>query len=328
MKAYAKAGAGRLLDLGLLPLALVVLFVGLALTEPRFLGPQNLINVLRGGALLMIVACGQMLVLIVRGMDLSVGSTMALTSVVSALVMAHLAPGSGPGVAITAGVAAGLAVGVVVGLCNGIAVAVFGITPFMVTLAMASIVGGVALSLTNGIPIYGLPEAFVAGLGRTLWLGMPPTVWAAAIVVLLVWIVQKYTALGTRIYAVGGSPQASRVSGIDVRFHLVLAYVGCALAASLASLLLTAQIGSGQGSVGDTLALQSIGAAVIAGVSLHGGVGRVQWVALGSLFLLLLNNAMDLLRVDSKAQAIVMGLLIVLVVALDEFKKRRKIDGH
>ena len=171
MKAYAKAGAGRLLDLGLLPLALVVLFVGLALTEPRFLGPQNLINVLRGGALLMIVACGQMLVLIVRGMDLSVGSTMALTSVVSALVMAHLAPGSGPGVAITAGIAAGLAVGVVVGLCNGIAVAVFGITPFMVTLAMASIVGGVALSLTNGIPIYGLPEAFVAGLGRTLWLG-------------------------------------------------------------------------------------------------------------------------------------------------------------
>jgi len=239
-----------------------------------------------------------------------------------------MAPGSGPGVAITAGIAAGLAVGVVVGLCNGIAVAVFGITPFMVTLAMASIVGGVALSLTNGIPIYGLPEAFVAGLGRTLWLGMPPTVWAAAIVVLLVWIVQKYTALGTRIYAVGGSPQASRVSGIDVRFHLVLAYVGCALAASLASLLLTAQIGSGQGSVGDTLALQSIGAAVIAGVSLHGGVGRVQWVALGSLFLLLLNNAMDLLRVDSKAQAIVMGLLIVLVVALDEFKKRRKIDGH
>jgi len=326
--AESRNGWVRLLDAGLLPLALVLLSFGLALSEPRFLSAQNLINVLRGGALLMIVACGQMIVLIVRGMDLSIGSTMALTSVTSATVMIRLAQTVGPVGAIAAGIAAGLVVGLLVGLCNGIAVAVFELTPFMVTLAMASIIGGVALTQTNGIPIYGLPDGFVTAWGRSTWLGVPPTVWAAAFVVLAVWIVQRFTVLGLRIHAVGGSPQASRVSGVNVRLHIVLAYVLCGMTASLASLLLTAQIGSGQGSVGDTLALQSIGAAVIAGVSLHGGIGRVQRVALGSLFLLLLNNAMDLLRIESKAQAIVMGVLIVAVVALDEFKKKGQGDGR
>jgi ribose transport system permease protein len=316
--------ADRLLSIGLLPLTLVLLAAALAIAEPRFLAGQNLVNIVRGAALLLIVASGQMLVLVVRGMDLSVGATMALTSVVSALAMTHLPAGTAPAAATAAGIAAGLAVGVVVGVCNGLAVAVLGITPFMVTLATTSIVSGLALMLTNGIPIYGLPEGFVSGLGRSLWLGLPPAVWIALVVLLATAVMQRFTALGTRLYAVGGNPQACRVSGLQVRAYLVLAYVLCAVAASVASLLLTAQIGSGQGSVGETLALQSIGAAVIAGVSLHGGVGRAEMVALGSLFLLLLNNAMDLLHVESKTQSIVMGLFIVLVVALDEWKKRRR----
>lgn len=318
----------RLLGVGLLPVTLLLLSIALAVAQPRFLGGQNLINIVRGAALLLIVASGQMLVLIVRGMDLSVGATMALTSVVSALVMTHLPAGTAPALATTAGIGAGLGVGLLVGACNGFAVALLGITPFMVTLATTSVVGGLALMLTNGIPIYGLPAGFVAGLGRSLWLELPPAVWVAAIVLLATALMQRFTALGTRLYAVGGNPQACRASGLEVRAYLVLAYVLCAVAASLASLLLTAQIGSGQGSVGDTLALQSIGAAVIAGVSLHGGVGRVEMVALGSLFLLLLNNAMDLLRIESKAQSIVMGLFIILVVALDEWKKRRHGDDE
>lgn len=321
-------GTDRLLAIGLLPVTLVLLAAILAATEPRFLAAQNLVNIVRGAALLLIVASGQMLVLVVRGMDLSIGSTMALTSVVSALVMTHLPAGTPSAAATAAGIAAGLAVGLVVGACNGWAVAVLGITPFMVTLATTSIVGGLALMLTNGIPIYGLPDAFVNGLGRNPWLGLPPAVWIAVLVLVATAVMQRFTALGTRLYAVGGNPQACRVSGLNVRAHLVLAYVLCALAASAASLLLTAQIGSGQGSVGETLALQSIGAAVIAGVSLHGGVGRAEMVALGSLFLLLVNNAMDLLHVESKTQSIVMGLFIVLVVALDEWKKRRRRDDE
>ena len=306
------------------PLALVVLFVGLALTEPRFLGPQNLINVLRGGALLMIVACGQML-----------GADRARHGPVGRVddgvdqrrqCVGHGAPGAGlgPGRRHHHGIAAGLAVGVVVGLCNGIAVAVFGITPFMVTLAMASIVGGVALSLTNGIPIYGLPEAFRRRSGPHAVAGHAADRVGGG----------DRGAVGLDRPEVHGAGNAHlrrgrQPAGQPGLRHRCALPPGAGLRRVRTGRIAREPAADGPdrfrpGSVGDTLALQSIGAAVIAGVSLHGGVGRVQWVALGSLFLLLLNNAMDLLRVDSKAQAIVMGLLIVLVVALDEFEERRK----
>lgn len=310
--------------IGLLPTAMLILVIGLTLLEPRFWDGQNLLNVLRGGALLFIVAAGQMLVLIARGFDLSVGAVMALTSVVSTSVMVALTGTMGDGSIIVLGVLAGVGTGVIVGICNGICVAVLGITPFMVTLAMASIVTGVALLLTNGIPIYGFPAGFTTW-GRTSWIGLPPAVYGAFVIGALLFAIQRYTPLGMHLYAIGGNTHASNLSGLHVKKYQVLVYVASAVLASLASLLLTAQLGSGQGSIGNAVALQSIGAAVIAGVSLQGGVGKVEQVALGALFLLVLNNAMDLLRIESKTQAIVMGLFIIVVVALDEYKKKVKI---
>jgi len=312
-----------LASIGLLPAAIVVIAVVLAYIEPRFLSGQNLLNVLRGAALLMIVAVGQMLVLISRGFDLSVGAVMALASVVSASTMAALGESLSPGMTSLLGILAGLGAGLLVGLCNGFCVAVLRITPFMVTLATASISGGVALLLTNGIPIYGLPKAFIA-LGRGSWLGLPAAVYAAAIVVALTIYIQRRTALGVHLYAIGGNPHAARVSGLPVLRAQIGVYVASSLLAALAALLLTAQLGSGQGSLGEGMALKSIGAAVIAGVSLQGGVGLAHRVAVGALFMLLLNNAMDLLRIESKAQTIVMGLFIVLVVAVDAYRAKGK----
>lgn len=308
---------------GLLPAAILIIAVVLTFIEPRFLSGQNMLNLLRGASLLMIVAIGQMLVLIARGFDLSVGATMALTSVVSASVMAGLGKTLPPELVSLLGILAGLGAGLLVGLCNGLCVAVLRIAPFMATLATASIIGGLALLLTNGIPIYGLPKAFIT-IGRASWLGLPAAVYVALLVVgLMAWI-QRATALGVHLYAIGGNPYAARVSGLSVLRNQIGVYMASGLLAALAALLLTAQLGSGQGSLGDGIALKSIGAAVIAGVSLHGGVGKAHRVALGALFMLLLNNAMDLLRIESKAQTIVMGLFIVLVVAMDVYRKKGK----
>jgi ribose transport system permease protein len=310
---------------GFLPTALVILIVVLALFVPRFLAVQNIFNVLRSSSYLVIMAAGQMLVLIVGGFDLSVGAVVALTSVSSAMAMAALKdvlPGH-PGVIVLLGVLAGIGSGLAVGLVNGLCVAFLRISPFMVTLGTMSIATGVALLLTNGIPVYGMPKIYVDEFGRGLWLQLPTAVYLAAAVVALVWIMQNFTRMGRYIFAIGGNLQAAIVSGVRTKTYLVLAYAICSVLASVSGLALTAQIGSGQAVISSQLTLESIAAAVIAGVSLKGGVGRVEMVTLAAFFLLILTDAMDLLKIDPRIQTIFLGSIVVLAVAVDEMAKRR-----
>ena len=318
---------GVLLTVGLLPILLIATIAFMGAVEPRFFLVNNLFNVLRSTSFLAIVAAGQMLVLIVGGFDLSVGAVIALTSVVMAATMAALS-GMMPettGLVIAVGVLAGLGCGVFIGLINGLCVAFLRVSPFMVTLGTLSIAAGLALLLTQGIPVYGMPEVFVKGFGRALWLGLPTTVYIAVAIILLVWFLQTRTTLGRYIYAVGGNFQAAVVSGVPATRNLVIAYVMCSVLAAMAGVLMTARLGSGQATMGGSvMMLQSIAAAVIAGVSLRGGVGRIELVALGALFLSILTNAMNLLRVDSKMQLVVLGFIIVLAVALEEAVRRRR----
>jgi ribose transport system permease protein len=196
----------------------------------------------------------------------------------------------------------------------------------MVTLGTLSIATGVGLLLTNGIPVYGMPDAFVKEFGRALWFGLPTTVYVAQALIFVVWFIQQRTKLGRYIYAIGGNLHAATVSGVPATGYLVLTYVLCSVLASTTGILMTARLGSGQATMGgNVMMLQSIAAAVIAGVSLRGGIGRVEMVALGALFLSILTNAMNLLRIDSKMQLVVLGIILVLAVALDEFGKRRQI---
>ena len=313
--------------IGFLPIILVVLVVLLSLFVPHFLALQNVFNVLRSSSYLVIVAAGQMLVLIVGGFDLSVGAVVALTSVTSAMAMAGLKPSlpNHPELIILIGVLAGIGSGLVIGLINGLTVAFLRISPFMVTLGTMSIATGVALLLTSGIPVYGMPKIYVDEFGRGLWLDLPSAVYLAAIIVVLVWVMQNYTRMGRYIYAIGGNFQAAIVSGVRAKTYLIFAYAICSMLASVSGLALTAQIGSGQAVISSQLTLESIAAAVIAGVSLKGGVGRVELVALGAVFLLILTNAMDLLRIDPRIQTIFLGAIVVLAVALDEMAKRRTI---
>jgi ribose transport system permease protein len=310
---------------GFLPTMLAAFIIVLAIFVPHFLALQNVFNVLRSSSYLVILAAGQMLVLIVGGFDLSVGAVVALTSVARARVMAGLADAfaSQPGVVIALGVAAGVGCGLAVGLVNGLCVALLRISPFMVTLGTSSIATGVALLLTNGIPVYGMPKAYVDDFGRGLWLELPTAVYLAIVIVAVVWVMQNFTRMGRYIYAIGGNLQAATVSGVRTKTYLILAYAISAMLASVSGLALTAQIGSGQAVINSQLTLESIAAAVIAGVSLKGGVGKVEMVALAAVFLLILTDAMDLLKIDPRIQTIFLGVIVVLAVAVDELAKRR-----
>ncbi len=323
-----------LMAVGLLPLLLVLIVVVVSLVEPRFTGLFNILNILRSTSFLAIVACGQMLVLITGGFDLSVGALVALTSTVMAKAMALLmvVMPEDVGLVIFLGVMAGLGCGLFIGLINGLCVAFLKISPFMVTLGTLWIATGIGLLLTNGIPVYGMPDEFVKGFGRALWFpglfserGLPATFYVAILIVALVFVVQRRTLLGRYIYAIGGNQQAAMVSGVSTSFYLVLTYVLCSLLASTSGILATARLGSGQATMGgDLLMLQSIAAAVIGGVSLRGGIGRAEMVALSALFLSILTNAMNLVKIDSKMQVVVLGVVLISAVALDEFGKRRQ----
>ena len=318
---------GFALKLGFLPVLLVVLVVGMSLTSPQFYGPINILNILRNASLLTIVACGQAIVIIAGGFDLSVGAVVALASVVSAKVMGMTAtalPGNDAAV-IASGVLAGLASGVVVGLVNGVCVAQLKVSGFVVTLGTMSATAGIGLMITNGIPVYGMPDSFVKGFGRAQFFGLPTAIYVAVAVVLVMVFVQRRTLFGRYIFAIGGNADAATVSGVQVGRHVIGTYVLSGVLAAATGILLTAQVGSGQASFGgDRMMLQSIAAAVIGGVGLRGGIGRVEVVTASALFLTILGNALNLLRIDSRLQPVFLGVIMVAAVAAEELSRSRK----
>ncbi|EEW57675.1 inner-membrane translocator [Ruegeria sp. TrichCH4B] len=317
------------LRVGVLPFFLLGALVVFTLLSPKFLTGQNLVNVMRQSVYLVLVSLGQMLVLISGGFDLSVGTAIALTSVVSATVMVWLA-GIFPDaifLVILLGALAGFAAAACVGLLNGIGVAYFDVSPFIMTLGASSLAGGAALLLTGGVPVSGLPFAFadVFGFGR-LW-GVPVPVIVALLCIVAMWVFMSRTSLGTQVYAVGGNIKAAHLSAINTKRTLMMAYVGCALIASLTGLLLTARVESGEANLGGTITLESIAACVIAGVSLRGGIGRVENVVLGGFFIVLVQNGMNLAQISSYMQMVLLGALLILAVIFDQLRYRMIMGG-
>jgi len=315
---------------GVLPFFLVGALIIFTALSSKFLTGQNLINVARQSVYLVLVSMGQMLVLISGGFDLSVGTAIALTSVVSALGMVWFA-GMFPDMiwlAIMLGAFMGFGAALLVGLANGIGVAYFEVSPFIMTLGVSSVGAGFALFLTGGVPVSGMPFAFADtfGFGR-LW-GIPVPVIVAIICIIAMWVFMSRTRLGTQIYAVGGNIKAAHLSAINTKRALMLAYVVCALIASLTGLLLTARVESGEANLGGTIALESIAAAVIAGVSLRGGIGRVENVVLGAFFIVLVQNGMNLAQVSSYMQMVLLGALLILAVIFDQIRYRIIMSGR
>ena len=314
---------------GLIILLLLVIIVGMGLIQPRFFNRLNLLNISRSFANLSIIALGQMLVMIAGGFDLSVGVVVALSSVVAASLMAPLAelwPDLTLAV-IAIGMLGALASGAVVGIANGITVAVLGINPLIATLAMTSIVVGGTLYFTQGIPVYGIPDSFMATFGSGRLFGVPASVLIALALIALVILMQRSTAFGRHVHAVGGNPQATRLSGIGLRRVLIAVYAISGGLAAVTGLMLTALVGSGQSSIGSTATIESVSAAVIGGVSLRGGAGRAERVVLAALFLTVLANALDLARIDSKYQTLVLGAVLIAALTGEKLLEKRVADA-
>lgn len=310
--------------LGVLPFLLLIAIVVFTLMSDNFLTTRNIVNVLRQSTYLTMVALGQMLALLTGGFDLSVGTMLALTSVVSATVMAGVYAAAPDMVllAIIAGILAGLAAGLAIGVVNGIGVSLLNVSPFMMTLGMASVGFGAALYMTGGVPVYGMPDAFGTIFGFGKYLGVPTPVYVTVALIVAMYVLLNWTRLGRYFYAVGGNRKASALSGINTKLVLFMAYILCAAIASISGLLLTARLETGEANIGASMPLESIAACVIGGVSLRGGIGRVENVVLGAIFIGLVQNGMNLARIESYLQTVVIGMLLILAVVADQVRLR------
>ncbi len=310
--------------LGVLPFLLVAAVIIFTALSDNFLTGRNLLNVVRQSTYLALVAIGQMFALLTGGFDLSVGTILAITSVVGALAMAaaYSFMPEALFLVITIGILVGVFAGTMIGVLNGIGVAVFGVSPFMMTLGMASVGFGIALYLTGGIPVYGMPIAFGDIFGFGTFYGIPVPVIVALLLILVMYTVVDRTRLGRHFYAVGGNIKASHLSGINTNRTLFLAYVFSGFMAAVSGILLTARLDSGEANIGASMPLESIAACVIAGVSLRGGIGKVENVVLGALFIGLVQNGMNLARIESYLQIVVIGLLLIFAVVVDRFRMK------
>jgi len=310
--------------LGVLPFLLLIALVIFTLMSDNFLTSRNLMNVVRQSTYLTLVSMGQMFALMTGGFDLSVGTIVAVTSVfgASAMAAAYAAMPDAIWLSITIGIFAGIAAGMAIGVINGIGVSLFNVSPFMMTLGMASVGFGIALYMTGGVPVYGMPIEFGDLFGFGSMLGIPTPVAVTIILIVVLYILVNWTRLGRHFYAVGGNIKAATLSGIDTRMTLFLAYVFAGALAAIAGMLLTARLDTGEANIGASMPLESIAACVIAGVSLRGGVGRLENVVLGALFIGLVQNGMNLARIESYLQTVVIGILLIVAVIADQFRLR------
>ncbi len=287
-------------------------------TGGTFIQPQNLTNVVVQVAPIGIIALGMMFAIITLGIDLSVGSTVALVAVVSAS-LAQVQGGSNvmfpslPALPIIVPVLAGLLTGAVVGAVIGGLVAGFRIPPFVATLGMMTAARGLANIYTDGRPVSNLAAGF-NWLGQGTVLGIPVPMWLFILTAIVIWVILNRTRFGRHVYAVGGNEQAARVSGISISKVKFAVYT---LIGTLA-----ARIGSGQPTLGVMLELDAITAAVIGGTSFSGGVGKVWGVVVGALIIGVINNGLDLMNVSPFMQMVVKGAIIVIAIIIDERKNR------
>lgn len=291
-------------------LILAALVIVLAFLSPVFLTPRNLSNILAQTAVITVVAMGQHLVILTRGIDLSVGSNLALASVVGALLF-HA--GGSSALVILAMIASGSVVGAVNGLFY-----VFGRLPhpFIITLATLSICKGVALQLAEGRAIPTMPEA-IRMLGREAFWGLPGSLFVVVGVGIVLLVLSRTMVWGRWIYAVGGRPDAALAMGIPVKGILVSAYVISGACAGVGAVILAGRTDAGSPLFGNLLELDTIAAVIIGGASFLGGRGHLGHAVIGAIMIGVIRNALNLLNVDVFFQLIVIGVVIVIAVECD-----------
>jgi ribose/xylose/arabinose/galactoside ABC-type transport system permease subunit len=295
-------------------IAIIVLSAIFGTINPNFFSYTNITNVMRQVSVLAIVSVGQTLAIMLAGIDLSVGSILGFISVFGASQIVSF--GILPGILIA------LLAAAAIGAFQGYWVAKFKIPAFIVTLGGLSFLRGAAYVYSNGMPISGLPSEFLL-LGSGSFMGIP----IPAIIALIVYVVFHFmltrTRTGRYLYAIGGNEEAAVLSGIKVARYKVFAYCMSGLLAGLASIILTSRVVSGQPTLGEAFELQAIAATIIGGTSFSGGQGTLVGTFLGVVLMAIIGNGLNLIRVSSFIQMMVLGAIIVFAVTLDTIQHRK-----
>lgn len=294
----------------------IALVIVLTVLKPSFIQPSNLVNILKQASINGILAFGMMFVIISGGFDMSVGSTVAFTGILAAL----LGKGNYPLILpLLVAMIAGLAVGIV----NGTGVAVGELPPFIMTLGTMTGVRGLALLVSNGKPITGISKGYRAVAASDI-AGIPMLAIFLIVVIIICSFALSKTVYGRRVYACGGNLQAARVAGINTTMIRISTFAIAGLLAGLSGFLMTSRVTIGQPTAAESYEMDAITACVVGGVSMSGGVGRPSGVIIGTLLITVIANGLDILGVSSHWQKIVKGLIIVLAVLIDVKGKRRK----
>lgn len=296
-------------------LILLVMSITLSFLSEFFLTFQNIRNVLLQVSINIVVATGITLVILTGGIDLSVGSVVALSGVILGIALKS-------GIGIVLSFLISLVVGACAGLINGMFVSKGNVPPFIATLGMMSMARGLALLITHGQSIYIFPKSFLNffGIGY-LWVIPMPVVIAFIVVIIFQYILDQ-TKLGRYIYAVGGNKEAARLAGINTSLITVITYMLAGITYAIGGTILTARLNSAQPIAGVGYELDAIAAAVIGGTSLSGGVGNIWGTVLGALIMGVLRNGLNLLNVSSYLQQIIIGLIIIVAALIDNVKKK------
>lgn len=303
----------------LLPfLTLALLFIGLTIASPHFLTETNLASVVRQTAVINIMALGMTLVIISGGIDLSVGSILAMGGLIGTMAMEKGQP-------ILVGIAIGILTGLLCGFFNGLMITQLRINPFIVTLGTLGIYRGLALMISNGLPVHQIPPGF-SFLGEGNVLGVPFVLWVLLACAVLMHLLLGHTKSGRYSFAIGSNPDAAFYAGIPIRFHVTAVYAIAGMLTGLAGMIEASRLMTGQPTAGIGYELQAIAAVVIGGGSLRGGEGSVVGTLVGAFIMGLLSNGSDLLGISPYLQQAIIGGVIIVAVAFDELRKRRMVS--
>ena len=309
------ARMGLVLSLTLFGL-LLLLWIALSVSTETFLTERNVSNLMRQGAMVAIIAVGQTFVIITAGIDLSVGAVVGVSSVAVSLMLVH-------GFGIPGAVALTVLMGIAIGAFHGFGIVQLGLPPFIMTLASLTALRGIGLLVTNGATISGLPGSFT-DFSLSSVLGIPSLFWMVILVAVPAYVLLQHTRWGRYLYAIGSNAEAARLTGVNVKAMIYLAYMVSAGLAAVVGVLLAARIGIGNATQGEGWELQAIASSVIGGTSLFGAVGSVQGPLLGSFILTTINNGANLLAVNPFWQRIITGGLIIVIVYFDQLRRKRR----
>ena len=306
-------------------IALLLMCIALSLLTDRFLTTENTWNVMRQISVNLVVSVGMTLVILTAGIDLSVGSVLALCGAITAGMLKFGLEFTDAniyvGFTLFGAIIGGILAGSFLGWFNGMSITIFKVPPFVATLAMLTIARGLTMLWTGGFPITGF-ESNMAFIGTGWFLGIPMPVWISAIVVLAAVILTTKTRFGRHIYAVGGNEKTAALSGLNVKRIKVIVYTIAGALAALGGLIVTSRLDSAQPNAGMGLELDSIAAVVIGGTSLSGGKGTIMGTVQGALIIGVLNNGLVLLNVSPFWQQVVKGLVILLAVVIEKINSK------